>query len=262
MHSSALAQTLAASPVFAKVSPVALDSLAAQARPITVNAGQHLFEMSAPAQYFFVVQTGRISLYRPCYNGDTKVFRVMERGDVIAQASMFLEPCRYPLSAQACVTSTLHRIAREHLLELVRQSPEFCHGLIQGMAMQLSQSINRIDLLTISNSAQRMVTYLMDLYMQQRSNWLTLPSNQNVIARQLNIVAETFSRQLNAFRRAGYIAGRHRHVFLLDIDGLCRSVNLPPPAINPTLLPTEAGLALHQPECCTYARQPLGQVSI
>lgn len=262
MHSPALAQTLATSPIFATAGPAALEQLAAQARLITVSAGQHLFEMSMPARHFFIMHSGKVSLYRPCYNGDTKVFRVMEKDDVIAETSVLAAPSRYPLSAQACVASALYRIDREVLLALMRQSSEFCHALIQGMATQISQSVNRIDLLTIGNAAQRLVTYLMDLYMQQRNCWLTLPSNHNVIARQLNIVAETFSRQISAFKRAGYIAGRHRHIFLRDVDGLCRAVNLPPPSVNPTLLPAGPDHDLPDPECCAYARQPLGKVSI
>ncbi|MNT59715.1 hypothetical protein D3C72_1972480 [compost metagenome] len=80
------------------------------------------------------------------------------------------------------------------MLELCRVSPDFSIAMLEGMAVRISQSLNRIDLLTIGNSAQRLVVYLMDLYIQQRSAWLTLPASHGVLARQLNITPETFSR--------------------------------------------------------------------
>lgn len=73
--------------------------------------------------------------------------------------------------------------------------------MLEGMAVRISQSLHRIDLLTVGNAAQRLVLYLLDVYLQQGSAWLTLPASQAVLSRQLNITPETLSRQLSAVRR-------------------------------------------------------------
>jgi CRP-like cAMP-binding protein len=261
MPDRALFRTLSLSPVFSQADPAALTRLAANATPVSLHAGEHLFKMGDAAHYFYCIKTGSVSLYRPCYNGSHKVFRVMETGDILGEASMFLTPCTYPLSAQACVHTNAYRMHREHLLAIARESASFCYAMTQSMAQRLSQSINRIDLLTIGNSAQRLVTYLMDLYMQQRTTWLTLPTSHSVLARQLNIAAETFSRQLNGFKRAGYLEGRQRHLVLLDVDALCRAVDLPPPVANP-MAAIDGAQNDSLFDCCPYASQPLGMVSI
>lgn len=210
--------------------------------------------------YFFLVEEGSVVLYRPSYKGDHKIFRSMAAGDLLAETVMFVEPCCYPLSAQASVDSTVYRLPRERLLELCRASPDFSIAMLEGMAVRISQSLNRIDLLTIGNSAQRLVVYLMDLYIQQRSAWLTLPASHGVLARQLNITPETFSRQLSAFRRAGLVGGRSQDLVLLDIDGLCHSVELPPPEIGFECGESTTHLGSSLFGCCNYARQALGKV--
>jgi CRP-like cAMP-binding protein len=259
MKAPGLIHMLASSPVFSKVGREALQSLLDGASLLRLESGQHLFRMGDKAAYFFLVQSGSVVLYRPSYTGEHKIFRNMEACDLLAETAMFVEPCRYPLSARAGVASSVYRLPRARLLELCRTSPDFSIAMLEGMAVRISQSLNRIDLLTIGNSAQRLVVYLLDLHMQQRSAWLTLPASHGVLARQLNITPETFSRQLNTFRRAGFIGGRNPDLVLLNIDELCKAVELPSPSLlfeqaEPT---THLGSSLF--DCCNYARQVLGR---
>ncbi|THF64130.1 Crp/Fnr family transcriptional regulator [Pseudothauera rhizosphaerae] len=259
MDTSALIRKLAESSIFSKVDEQALQALLADATLVRLKARQHLFHMGEKAMYFFLVKSGSITLYRPSYTGDHKIFRSMEEGDLLAETAMFAAPCHYPLSAQAATNADVYRLSRERLLQLCRQSPDFSMAMLEGMAVRITQSLNRIDLLTIGNAAQRLVTYLMDIYMQQRSAWLILPASQSVLARQLNIVPETLSRQLGGFRRAGLIGGHNRELVLLDVDGLCKAVDLPPPDANFDRLEPTGHLGSSLFDCCNYAKQTLGR---
>ncbi len=57
--------------------------------------------------------------------------------------------------------------------------------------------------------------------------WLTLAVHAHVQARQLHIAPETMSRQLRRFTQAALIGGQRREWVLIDVEGLCRIVNLP-----------------------------------
>ncbi|MBN9426281.1 MAG: Crp/Fnr family transcriptional regulator [Burkholderiales bacterium] len=260
MKPAALIQMLAQSPIFEKVGEDALHSLVADADVVHLKARQHLFYMGDSADHFFLVGSGTITLYRPSYAGDHKVFRNVEQGDLLVETAMFLDPPEYPLSAQAAGNAICYRLQRASLLRLCRESPDFSLAMLGGMALRISQSLNRIDLLTIGNSAQRLVLYLMDLYVQQGRSWLTLPSSQAVLARQLNITPETLSRQLSSFRRAGLV-GEHtgQQVVLLDVAGLCKAVDLPPPDLDFDLVKPARRLGSSLFDCCNYASQVLGR---
>lgn len=268
MKTAAVVEMLAQSPVFARAGRDTLRALTADAELMHLKARQHLFYMGEQAMHFYLVVNGAINLYRPSYAGDRKIFRTVEDGDLLVETAMFLDPPEYPLSAQAVGRAALYRLPRANLLRVCRESPDFSLAMLEGMAVRISQSLNRIDLLTVGNAAQRLVLYLLDIYMQQGSAWLTLPANQAVLSRQLNITPETLSRQLSQFRRTGLIGeqGAQREynphqmqVVLLDIPGLCKAVDLPPPDADAEQAKPTRSLGNSLFDCCNYARVTLGR---
>lgn len=235
-----------------------LSSLLDDAKIIQLTEHENLFRFGQPATHFYWIKRGEVALYRPCYSGEEKIFRTLKAGDTVAETMMFISDAQYPLAAQALSDVTLYKIPKQSLLALCQCSPDLAMQLLENMAIAVSQSLNRIDLLTIGNAAQRMASYLLELYVQQRSVWFHLPTSQAVLARQLNIVPETFSRQMAQFRRAGFVGGRNPNIVLLDIDGLCGSVGLPVPQLD-FKKPRQRSAALGDGlfECCSYFKHTL-----
>lgn len=260
MKTGVLVQMLGQSYIFSKVNEASLRALAADADVVNLENRQHLFYMGQMAMHFYLVTTGSITLYRPSYTGDQKIFRTVEGGDLLVETAMFLDPPEYPLSAQAAGSVTCYRMPRDNLLRMCHESPDFALAMLGGMAERIQQSLNRIDLLTIGNAAQRLVLYLMDLYVQQRTSWLVLPISQSVLARQLNIAPETLSRQMSAFRRSGLIGEHLPEVVLLDVEGLCRAVGLPSPELHFERASAARRLGSSLFDCCNYASQTLGRI--
>ncbi len=227
-----LQQALAQAPAFRSLAPAELEQLTQDALRLKLGAREHLFEMEDEAQHFYVVESGGIVLYRPAYDGDEKVFRVMQSTHVIAETVMFAEPGRYPVSARAQTASVVWRLSGQRLRELSHTVPELAFAFLTSISNRVHQSVNRIDLLTTGKSGQRLVGYLVSLHMQQGSNWLALPVNGNVLAKQLNVTPVTLSRLLSAFRREGLLGGSGRQLVLLDVAGLCKAVDLPVPEVS------------------------------
>ena len=218
--------------IFSGFDEVTLCTLVEAGRLVQFEPAEHLFNYGQAATHFFLIKKGVIDLYRPSFAGQEKVFRTLTAGDTVAETMMFINEGRYPLSAQAITASEVYRIPKSVLLELSQRTPELAMKMLENMAVTITQAVNRIDLLTMSSSQQRLVAYLLDLYAQKGSVQFTLPERQMVLARQLNIAPETFSRQMTLFRRAGFIGGLNPEVILLDITGLCDAVCLPVPKLD------------------------------
>lgn len=246
------------SSVVAQLDEGLLASLLSEAKLIELAAQETVFSFGQPATHFYWIKKGEVTLYRPCYSGEEKVFRTLGTGDTLAETMMFIRDAQYPLTAQAVGDVALYKIPRHSLLKLCQCHSELAMQLLESMAVTVSQSLNRIDLLTIGNSAQRLASYLLELYLEQRSAWFSLPVRQAVLARQLNITPETFSRQLTQFRRAGFIGGRNPEIVLLDIEGLCASVGLPVPKLE-AQKPRGRSALLGDGllECCSYFKAVL-----
>lgn len=246
-----LIQALSRSGTFAKADRQMLETLAREAVPVQLDVRQHLFFAGDNARYFYWLARGAVTLYSPSFVGENKIFRTLSPGALIAETVMYATPCHYPLSAVAEQDSQLYKMPREQLLALTRQSADFAYSLVEILSTRISQAVNRIDLLTITNSAQRLVSYLMEIYVQQGTAWLDLPISQGTIARQLNITPETFSRHLAQFKRRGLIGnGRGRVLVLLDPEALCREVGLPPPDLQFLRKRTPISLDGALFECC------------
>lgn len=206
------------------------------------------------ARHFYWIETGTITLYSPSLTGEEKIFRVLGSGTLLAETVMYAQPSLYPLSAQATEDSVVYRMPREELLALTRQSAEFAFSLVEILASRITQAVNRIDLLTMSNSLQRLVSYLLDMHVQQGTAWLRLPASHQVIARQLNITPETFSRHLTQLKRRGLIGHcRNRELVLLDTKvSAMRQVCLYPASnsCNAARSPISTAACLSAAICC------------
>jgi len=244
--------------IVSKLDKKTLDELLDHAKRVELIMHDHLFQFGQRASHFFWIQSGEVALYRPCFGGEEKIFRTLKAGETVAETMMFIQDAEYPLAAQALGDVVVYKIPKQSLLALCESTPALAMQLLENMAIAVSQSVNRIDLLTITNSAQRMVSYLLELYLEKQSAWFSLPYRQATLARQLNITPETFSRQMAQFRRSGYLGGRNPNIVLLDIKGLCNSVGLPVPKIDTTASPNRsASLGDGLFECCSYFKQKL-----
>ncbi|MEQ4616591.1 MAG: Crp/Fnr family transcriptional regulator [Corticimicrobacter sp.] len=247
-----LIAALSSSRLFREMAPEMLRTLACGAVTVSAQAGEHIFHTDEPATAFYLVKEGQVRLYRPNHEGNEKVFQVVSPGDLIAETAMFAEPCRYPLSAQAETAVCLYRVTRTTLLDLTRQSADFAMQLLATMSARIYQAVNRIDHLTIGNASQRLVLHLIDLSREQRSRRIHFPVSGGALARQLNIAPETLSRQLNHFKRTGLLDGRNRDWVLLDVDGLHRSVGLPPPSRKESEAWHDTDLGSDLFGCCNF----------
>lgn len=151
-----LEHALATSNTFCKANIGMLETLASLAVPVQLQAQQHLFFAGDEARHFYWISNGSITLYSPSFVGENKIFRTLGPGSLVAESVMYATPSTYPLSAVAEQSCLLYRMPRDQLLTMTRQSPDFAFSLVEVMASRISQAVNRIDLLTITNSSQRL----------------------------------------------------------------------------------------------------------
>jgi len=214
-----------------------LSLLAKASKALTLPCGRQVFASGEDAQSFYAIVAGEVQLYRLTLQGEEKLFQILSEGSLLAEAAMFLEPPRYPLTARISREARLLSFPRHSLLELCDQSPRVMRSLLEALSQRLYQAVDRIEHLSLNNAAQRLVAYMLDLSLSQHrvEDWsgspvnIVLPVPISVLAGQLAMTPETLSRQLQRFRRVGLVSGRGRELVLQDITALCNLVSLPVP---------------------------------
>lgn len=195
------------------------------AAPLRAESGQILFDEGDEARHYLLVAAGQAEVMRYGYNGDERVFRVFEPGQLMAEAAMFMPHGRYPMQARARAGFLGWRLGRAELHEACRRWPDLALALLASLSKSLYDQVNKVDWMTSSTAPERLAHYLMDLHARQGGT-VTLPLSQRQLAAHLGIRAETLSRLLNDWQAQGHISGKRREWALRDPAHLSRLATL------------------------------------
>ena len=216
------AQLLQRHHLFSPIPEQGLQELMRTARIISTAKDEFLFQQGERATAFYFVISGRIKLFRTLPDGTEKIIELVAEDQTFAEALMFRLQDSYPVSAQATEPTQLFGFTSCDYLKLLKGNNELCLALLGNLSVRLRNRLNEIEVLSLKNSTHRVVRYLMTQLAkipdQQRE--FSLPVTKRLIAAQLSIQPETFSRIIHKLRDEGIINLKGKQVTVLDRERL------------------------------------------
>lgn len=177
---------------------------------VTVNVYKKdrlLFFTGDKAKFFYIILNGWVKLYRETYDGHESVISVLTKGELFGKAAILPEGS-YAYTAEVISDTALLKISTSFLLYMAEDQVQFKNFLIKMMESDLHE-INRLYLetehLSKMTSAERLGYFLLKLCKGQQEGSVTfrLPYEKSLVAGQLGMTPETFSRSLNQLARIG-----------------------------------------------------------
>lgn len=204
--------------LFSTLSAARFEKLSAHIHALTLYSEQLLFRQGEVADRFFLIISGQIKLFRFGPDREERVIEVIGPQQTFGEAIMFLERQYYPVYAQALQDCQLMSISNQHYMALLREHPRSCFKLLAKLSRRLHQRINEIESLTQQNTTARVGGYLLN---QSRSNAernevVKLQAPKRVIASQLGMKPETFSRALATLARQRVLSVKGPEITILD----------------------------------------------
>jgi len=189
---------------------------------VKLPAKSLLFEAGQPADRFYLVRQGQIKLFSLSMDGDEKVMEILQPGQTFAEAIMFMQAKRYPVSAEALLDTELYSFDMNGFRQVLEDSKETCFKMLAGMSRRLHARIDEISHLTLHNATYRLVVFLLEQLPEGAIELaeIHLSTPKSVIASQLAIQPETFSRILTRLTTSGLIKVKGNDISLLDVQGL------------------------------------------
>lgn len=213
---------LANIPLFREMSPGEIERIAQGTRELHLARGDMLFQRGDPSNGFYVVIYGQIKLALSSPQGIEKVVELFGAGQSFGEAVMFMgKP--YPVYAQALADSLLLHISKQVVFEGIDSDPTFSRKMLAGLSIRLHRLIHYVESFSLRSSAQRVIGYLLQDLEEVHAGQdvhINLPANKNVIASNLNITPETFSRILHNLGNAGLIDVKGKDVCIKDVAKL------------------------------------------
>jgi len=194
----------------------------AASKAVALKEGDMLFQQQQIADYFYLLETGEIKLYRLSADGAEKVIELIKAGQTFAEAMMFMEGGFYPVNAQAVTESRLIRVEMAMFRDLLEHSPKTSLKILGYMSQRLHGLVQEIDQLSLQNAKMRVVQFLLRELPDNANSPCQLQWNtpKTVLASRLSVRPETFSRILQQLTQEQLIKVDKKSVEILDIEGL------------------------------------------
>ena len=209
-------------PFLKGVNASTLARLAGDSSEIIAPRGTVLFRQGEPCRGLYVLEAGQVKLALATPQGSEKVMELVEVGQCLDGSSICLgRP--HMFCAETLVDSRLILITKEGVLAELEFAPDFTFNFIISMSHRLHHLIEALEACTLRSGLQRVAGYLANCLpgdAGEGAEQIVLPAKKAIIASQLNLTQEHFSRILRELADDGLIEVESRKVHILNAVGL------------------------------------------
>jgi CRP/FNR family transcriptional regulator len=124
-------------------------------------AGQIVLLEGAASSVFYVVQAGRLKLFKTSARGREQVLRLLRPGDMFNEVAVFDEGPN-PASAQAIEDCTLFLLRRRDLMRFVAERPGIAMAITRTFARRLREALELVEDLAFRDVTSRLAKILLD----------------------------------------------------------------------------------------------------
>lgn len=215
---SILINTLRSCQLFTGLPVPDLEKIAEVTVTKSLEKNDYLFHEGDPAQGFYIVQRGAVSVHRVTAAGKEQVIHVFRTGDSFAEAAL-ASVTGYPAEARAVEPTQVLLVQKEGILALLKRQPELALRMLGSMSSHLRVLVGQIEDLTVKDVETRLANWLVKRCPDPASNSpvnIELTATKRVLAAELGTVSETLSRTLAKFREQKLLAVKGRVVTVLS----------------------------------------------
>jgi CRP/FNR family transcriptional regulator, transcriptional activator FtrB len=218
---------LADLPLFLRLSAPVRGNLMKNAVLHRVAFGAILFEQGDVPNFQHVVVSGSVQLFGQSSEKREVLIEAVQAPDLIIPAAVMTDS-PYLMQARVPEPSRILLIHAEAFRAAVASDPNLARQVIDSLAGQFRRMVRQIKNLKLRSSTERVGCYILALSKRQATpDRAVLPYEKNLIASELGITRESFSRALATLQRNG-IAVQGETIAILDPDRLAAECKLDP----------------------------------
>jgi CRP/FNR family transcriptional regulator len=146
---------------FADLATDDLEALGGAMFQHTYPAGQIVLLEGAASSVLYVVQAGRLKLFKTSTRGREQVLRLLRPGDVFNEVAVFDEGPN-PASAQAIEDCTLYLLRQRDLVRFVAQRPGIALAITRAFARRLREALTLVEDLAFRDVTSRLAKILLE----------------------------------------------------------------------------------------------------
>ena len=196
-------------PLFARFSDDARARLAARCLTRSYGAGNLLLTTGEPCRGLYIVESGRVRIFRTSPAGREQVLHTEGPGRPVAELPL-LDGGPYPASAMTEVESRLVFVPRPEFEALYRANPDVAEAVIRELGKRLRHLVHVTETLAFRDVAARLASFLAEYaehhgVVTATGTEIVLDRTREELSQELGTARESVSRALKQLAEKGVI---------------------------------------------------------
>ena len=211
-------------PIFSGLAENELNFLSQRSVMRQYGSGEQIFGEGEPCQGLYVVETGRVKIYKTSAGGREQVLSIDGPGSSVAELPVF-DGGNYPASASAVTDAVMVFVSRQDFQSLCLEYPAVALKVLRVVGGRLRRLVGIIEELSFTTVKHRLAALLLNMAKEsgQKSGKaieFTLPATNQDLAAMIGTVRELVSRNLSRLQAEGIVSIDGRTVTIPDIKRL------------------------------------------
>ncbi len=207
-------------PIFNHLSREEMEEVAGLSTSRRYQKGEIIFTPDTLTSKLYIVNKGKVKVYRLSDNGREQMIRILEPGDFLGELMLFKNTSSHGY-AEALSNTDLCIIRKHDFDRLLLQRPSISLKLLEELSVRLENAENLIEQLGSYDVESRTASMLLDLSEKQGSVSVVLPFSKGDLASLIGTSQETLSRKLSHLQERGLIKLEgQRKIIIQDPEGL------------------------------------------
>ena len=215
----ATARLLGRLAIFSELDAAVIRQLAERCVARDYAARKVLFASGDECRGLYVIETGRVRIFRTSPDGKEQVLHIEGPGRPVAELPLF-DGGTYPASAMTTEPSRLIFLARTAFETMYRTHPDVAHAVIRGLGKRLRHLVHVTETLAFHDVAARLAMLLVGY--AERAGVATpggvelkLERTQEELSLEVGTARESVSRAMRQLKRSGLIQSPSRNRLLI-----------------------------------------------
>lgn len=184
------------------------------------NKGQIIFHEGDKADGFYMVEKGKIKVFKLSYEGKEQILHIYGHGHSFGEVPVY-EGKNFPASSMALEKSVILFLPRDKFVDLITQTPGLGMNLLADLSRRLREFTIQIENLSLKEVPARLAAYFLTLSKEQKNEKkVVLPISKAQLSNLIGTTPETVSRILKKMMDASYIKVETKTILIEDYEGL------------------------------------------
>jgi CRP/FNR family transcriptional regulator, cyclic AMP receptor protein len=209
--------------IFSGLTETELEFLAERAVPRNYRKGELLFTEGDPCTGLFVVESGRVRIFKCSSNGREQVLAVEGPGGSIAELPLF-DGGNYPASTAAVEDARIYFISKQDFHSLCLVHPQVPFKVLKVVGARLRRLVGIIEELSFTTVRSRLISVLVRRAKTGKKApggiEVELPPSNQELASEIDTVRELVSRNLSRLQAEELIRMNGKRVTIPDLKRL------------------------------------------